>query len=59
VQAGVHADEEAVRSGLKTPGLTDSAPSPPRRTFGIARSPGEDGEPPNLVSSDDEDSKRV
>jgi len=44
-----------VRSGLKTVGLTDSAP---RRTYGVARTSGEDGEPPDLVSSDDECKQR-
>jgi hypothetical protein len=52
----VLADEEAVRSGLKMPGLVDSVP---RRTYGVGRSSGEDGEPPELLSSDDKDKKRV
>ena len=53
---GVFADEEAMRSGLKMSGLTDSVY---RRTYGVARSSGMDGEPPELVSSDDEDERRV
>ena len=55
-QVGVLADEKAVRRGFKTPGLTDSVP---RRTYGVTRSSGEDGEPPELVSSDDEGDRRV
>ena len=36
-QVGVLADAEAVRSGLKTVGLTDPVP---RRAYGISRTPG-------------------
>ena len=55
-RVGVLADAEAVRSGLKTVGLSDPAP---RRTYGVTRSPEEDGECPELVDSDDEGDRRV
>ena len=55
-RVGVLADAEAVRSGLKTVGLTDPTP---RRTYGIARSPEEDGFCPELVDSEDEGDMRV
>ena len=54
-EVGVLADAETVRSGLKTVGLTDSAP---KRAYGVSRFAGEVDEPPALESSDDEGDRR-
>ena len=45
-----------MRSGLKTVGLTDPVP---RRTYGVAHGPEEDGDCPELADSDDEGDRRV